>query len=90
LCSRFARQLFPLSESNPQADFLIYSCAAIGVLTALNLLGVRIGTTTQNVLTTVKVLGLLAIVVVGTMLLPRHQAPTTEIASSATRNFSTP
>ena len=41
---------------------LIYAGAAVAVLTAINVLGVREGKWTQNLLTTVKALGLLAIV----------------------------
>jgi len=43
---------------------LIYAVAAVAVLTVINVLGVPQGKWTQNVLTTVKALGLLAIVAV--------------------------
>jgi APA family basic amino acid/polyamine antiporter len=42
----------------------VYACLAVVVLTAINVLGVRQGKWTQNLLTTVKVLGLTAIVAV--------------------------
>ena len=41
---------------------IIYASAAVAALTAINILGVREGKWTQNLLTTVKALGLLAIV----------------------------
>src|SRR5208282_3631634 len=44
---------------------LVYAVAAVVVLSGINLLGVRAGKWTQNLLTAVKFLGLLAIVVVG-------------------------
>ncbi|MHC4942981.1 MAG: APC family permease [Planctomycetota bacterium] len=42
----------------------IYACAAVLVLTGINILGVRQGKWTQNLLTVVKVLGLVAIMAV--------------------------
>jgi amino acid transporter len=52
---------------------LAYAGGAIVILTVVNLLGVREGKWTQNVLTTAKVLGLAAIVAVGFT----HTAPST-------------
>jgi amino acid transporter len=43
----------------------LYACGAVLVLTAINVAGVRAGKSTQNVLTVVKVLGLLSVVGVG-------------------------
>ena len=43
-------------------DERLYATAAVAVLTAINILGVKEGKWTQNLLTTVKALGLLAIV----------------------------
>ena len=45
----------------------IYAAAATAILTAINILGVKEGKWTQNILTTVKALGLLAIVGVAAM-----------------------
>ena len=51
----FAKAAVPCSQ-------LIYAAVAVAILTAINVLGVRQSKWTQNVLTTVKALGLLAIV----------------------------
>lgn len=59
--ARYAQQLYaPFENIRP-----IYAAAVIVVLTVINILGVKKGKWTQNVLTVVKVLGLLSIVVVG-------------------------
>ena len=54
----------------------IYAAAATAILTAINILGVKEGKWTQNILTTVKALGLLAIVGVAAM--SPQRAPVTE------------
>lgn len=51
-----------------------YACAAVIVLTAINIVGVRQGKWTQNLLTAVKVAGLAAIVVVA-VLAPHEGTP---------------
>ena len=53
--------LLPLGRHAP----LVYAGGAIAMLTAVNVLGVTMGKWTQNILTLAKVLGLLAVVVVG-------------------------
>jgi amino acid transporter len=59
----YANQLCSLSSAyRPE---LIYAVGAVVVLSGINLLGVRAGKWTQNVLTLVKFLGLLAIIGVG-------------------------
>jgi amino acid transporter len=60
----------------------IYAALVIVVLTALNVIGVREGKTTQNILTTFEVLGLLAVVIAG-LLLPAAPARAATGASSA-------
>jgi amino acid transporter len=55
----YAQELYPLG--NPAAAPLVYAVAAISFTTLINILGVREGKWTQNLLTTAKVLGLLAI-----------------------------
>ncbi|MCJ7778775.1 MAG: amino acid permease, partial [Sedimentisphaerales bacterium] len=55
----------------------IYAGAATIILTVINIAGVRGGKWTQNILTTVKVLGLLAIV--GVAVVAPQSSPTTEI-----------
>lgn len=63
---RVPYDMLPFVDSSPEAAVpcsgLIYACLAVAVLTAINIVGVREGKWTQNVLTMVKALGLLAIV----------------------------
>ena len=59
--SRYAQQLYAPFESSGT----IYAAGVIVVLTGVNILGVKQGKWTQNFLTVVKSLGLLAIVAVG-------------------------
>ena len=61
--AEYANKLCPLHES--YRPLLIYAVGAVVVLSGINLLGVRTGKWTQNVLTGAKILGLLAIVGVG-------------------------
>jgi amino acid transporter len=59
----------------------VYAVGAVVGLTLLNLLGIRAGKGTQNLLTAVKVLGLAAVVVVGFMVSPEQPAsPAAETA----------
>ena len=58
----YAGKLF---GSGDQTLLLALAIAAIVLLTAVNILGVRFGATVQNVLTILKIVGLAAIVVVG-------------------------
>lgn len=53
--------LFPLGRHAPP----VYAGGAVATLTAVNVLGVTMGKWTQNILTLAKVLGLLAVVIVG-------------------------
>jgi amino acid transporter len=57
----YANQIHPLG---PHAS-VIYAAGAIAALTVINLLGVASGKWTQNLLTVAKVVGLLAVVVIG-------------------------
>jgi amino acid transporter len=59
----YANQVFALPEHLHPMVF--HAVLAIIVLTGVNLLGIRAGKTTQNVLTLVKFLGLLAVIAVG-------------------------
>jgi len=59
----YACRLYPLDES--YRPLLVYAVGAVVVLSGINLLGVRAGKWTQNLLTLVKFLGLLIIVGVG-------------------------
>ncbi len=59
--ARYAQKLYPLAGySQP-----FYAGAAVVVLTAINILGVKTGKWTQNILTLAKVIGMLAIIIVG-------------------------
>ncbi len=59
----YANHVFPLPEGF--YPVVVHAVMAIVVLTGVNLLGIRAGKTTQNVLTLVKFVGLLAVVGVG-------------------------
>lgn len=64
--AEYANRIWPRAEGGRAAYVLVlYAAASIVVLTAVNLLGVREGKWTQNVLTAAKVAGLTAIVAVG-------------------------
>jgi len=59
----YAGKLYdPLAKSGIPYGQRIYAIAAVVILTVINILGVKEGKWTQNILTTVKALGLLAIV----------------------------
>ncbi|MDI6855152.1 MAG: amino acid permease [Deltaproteobacteria bacterium] len=59
--ARYAQTLHaPLDNSG-----LFYAAAAIALLTGINILGVKAGKWTQNLLTVTKILGMLAIIIVG-------------------------
>jgi APA family basic amino acid/polyamine antiporter len=75
--ARYAQTLY-----NPFANSgLFYAAAAIAVLTVINILGVKAGKWTQNLLTVAKILGLVAISVVGLT------APPTTPPPAATSTF---
>ena len=77
----YAQELFTLPLGRHQEyERTILALASVIVLTGIHLLGVRAGKWTQNLLTVVKVLGLLAIFAVG-LLLVRPAVP--EIAVEA-------
>ena len=59
----YANRLWPLGQGKPA--LVAYAAASVVVLTGINVLGVREGKWTQNLLTAVKVLGLAAVVVAG-------------------------
>jgi amino acid transporter len=53
---------YPFGDTETPLGEPVYACAAVIILTVVNIIGVREGKWTQNVLTTIKALGLLAIV----------------------------
>jgi basic amino acid/polyamine antiporter, APA family len=59
--ARYAQEIFPLGGVSQ----LLYAAAAVAVLTLINILGVKSGKWTQNILTVAKIMGMLAIIVVG-------------------------
>ena len=59
--ARYAHQLFPLGGIGQ----LFFAAAAVVVLTIINIMGVKTGKWTQNILTLAKVLGMAAIIIVG-------------------------
>jgi len=71
----YARTIYDPLAAYPEYSQRALAAAAVVVLTVINILGVKEGKWTQNLLTTVKALGLLAIVVVA-VIAPR-------VASSA-------
>ncbi len=64
--ARYANQLFPLGDG--ASALVVYAFAAIVAITGINLLGIHEGRWTQNVLTTVKFLGLAIVCMVGLFL----------------------
>ena len=69
--AEYANRIWPRAEGHRAAYVLVaYAAGSIVVLTAVNMLGVREGKWTQNVLTTAKVLGLAAIVAIGFLPMP--------------------
>ncbi|HPZ84284.1 MAG TPA: amino acid permease, partial [Thermogutta sp.] len=68
--ARYAREIVPINVAgSQQLSLLTYALGAIGVLTIINILGVRQGKWTQNFLTTLKILSLILIFAVGMFLL---------------------
>jgi basic amino acid/polyamine antiporter, APA family len=64
--ARYANRLWPISsQTDEPLALMIYACGATAILSIINILGVQQGKWTQNLLTGVKVLGLVAIVGVG-------------------------
>jgi amino acid transporter len=59
--ARYAQKLYPLANYSQS----LYAGAAVAVLTVINILGVKTGKWTQNILTLAKVLGMAAIIIVG-------------------------
>ena len=73
---RYASTLYPFASSK-----IIYAAAGIVILSIINILGVRQSKWTQNLLTVIKVVGLLAIIAAG--LLAPHHAPAEQLTTEA-------
>ena len=80
----YARPLYdPFADSSLNLTQQLYAASAVVVLTAINIVGVRQGKWTQNVLTVAKVIGLLAVIIVAVVAPP----PTTATAGSPVEPF---
>jgi len=78
--AEYANAMVPIStDKDSPLALIVYATLSIVVLTVLNLIGVREGKWTQNLLTLVKVAGLLGIFCVA-MFVPRANSPPTENA----------
>jgi amino acid transporter len=72
--AEYANQIWPRAEGTTATYVLVsYAATSIVILSAINMLGVREGKSTQNVLTAAKILGLAAIVLIGVFC---YQEPT--------------
>lgn len=69
----YASQLFSLGEYSPS----IYAAIVLVVLTGLNMLGVKHGTRTQNLLTAIEVFSLVLVIVTGLFLIETPATPAT-------------
>jgi basic amino acid/polyamine antiporter, APA family len=90
--ARFAHELLqgtPLTTGDAGNDFVLYAASTIVIITILNVLGVRTGKTTQNVLTVVKVVGLLWIFFIA-LSAPAHVAAADVIAATEVASDSQP
>jgi amino acid transporter len=86
--ARYANELVPLA--GPEREYLAlltYAAASVVVLSAVNVLGVREGKWTQNLLTTTKVLGLGAVVLVGLWVVAPEAAPAKPAAAASGFNL---
>jgi amino acid transporter len=73
----YATQLAPLGEHSSS----VYAVLLVIVLTAINLVGIRAGKTTQNLLTVVECLGLVLVIVAGLLAAPAAPAVASMAAS---------
>ncbi len=71
--ARYAEKIAPVAPEYRPTVLTLYTCSSVLALTTMNLVGVRCGKWTQNILTLVKVFGL-GLVVVAAFALPRAAA----------------
>ena len=84
--ARYANQLFPLGDG--ASALVVYAFAAIVAITGINLLGIHEGRWTQNMLTTVKFLGLAIVCMVGLFLGDGSTSQTiSHLSTTHTPNF---
>jgi amino acid transporter len=62
----YATQMYGLGNYSP----MIYAALLITILTAINIIGIRLGTGTQKLLTSLQILGVLAIIIAGIFFAP--------------------
>jgi len=75
----YGRAIYDPLAGHPEVSQRVFAAGATLVLTLINILGVRQGKWTQNLLTTAKALGLLAIVGIA-VLAPREAKSTAEVS----------
>jgi len=84
--ARYAEQVWPLQLGG--YDFMAYAIVAVILLTVVNIAGVQSGKWTQNLLTAIKVLGLLMIVVIGLLMVAPVDTVTAQKPVNAMSDFS--
>lgn len=86
--ARYAQEIVPINVANSsQLSMLVYALGAIAVLTIVNIFGVRQGKWTQNFLTTLKILSLILIFVVGMFLLSPAEGKAVDPAPAGAAPF---
>jgi len=86
--AEYANEIWPLATGErAYLAVMGYAAAAVAVLTLVNIIGVREGKWTQNALTTVKVLGLVLIVVAAFAFGSPGSGPAAAPTSSGSGNF---
>jgi basic amino acid/polyamine antiporter, APA family len=68
----YATQMYGLGEYSP----MIYAALLITTLTAINIIGIRLGTGTQKLFTSLQILGVLAIIIAGIFFAPAEISST--------------
>lgn len=81
----YASQIYSLGEHSS----VIYAAVVVVTLTAINVYGLNMGTATQKILTTVEVLGIAIVIVVGLFFMPEETKPavTGAIASGGISSY---
>ncbi len=86
---RYAHDIWPLRDGALQGSRFIYAVAAVTVLSAINLAGMRTGKITQNVLSLAKVLGIGTVIVIGFLAAPtEYSMANADILESASHSAS--
>jgi amino acid transporter len=80
----YAAQLLPLGGPLAPLASPLYAALTVVLLTATNLAGVRHGAATQNILTSIEVVGILLVVVAGLLAAPADAPVVASVPSSTT------